>query len=342
MKQKTLTRIAVPTIIACLALSGCGSNGADSTSDSSAASASGAAKDKESTGEDDSGTITVKTSRGDVEVPKNPKTIVALGETMAGMLETLDVEYAAVGGFYGDEKQFESCYPWLKDSAMKKLKPELVSQTKVNPEAVAALKPDVIFATAYLATDDKVYKQLSDIAPVVLPADKAANPDWDKVLGTVATAVGKPDDAAKIVKEVEDKFAAIEKEFPKIKGKTYQFFAATDDGYMMGNASPMKLIGMEPGKYHTDEDQNKTTFSWEKMGDLQADMIAVYDPSQKWWDKLQKDERFQKLPAVKSGNAYVTDLAAACAINNSDPIGLEWFLNNRVKDYAKKLHETSD
>lgn len=321
--NKKIMPAAVAVIVATVVLTSCGGSGPEE-----AVEAGGEIR-------------TVNTYRGEVKVPASPQKIVVLGIQLAGMLESLDVEYSAVGGYYAQADGFRSCYPWLSDTVLDKIDEDLVAQTDVNVEAVAAQKPDLILATSYMGRDDATYEQLSAIAPVVLPEDGAMNPDWNAVYSTMAEAVGKTEVAEKIVAEVTAKYAETQIKYPEVAGKTYQFFGATDDGYMMGNGSPLKLIGMEPGRYHTDEHQNGTTFSWEKMGDLDADLLAVYDPTGQWWDKLQDDARFAELPAVESGNTYRTDLAVACAVNSSDPIGLEWFLDNHISQWAAKLDSTS-
>lgn len=321
-------------IVAASCLTGCGS-GSTPTADSSQASSTSQPDTAEQT-------RTISTSRGEVQVPANPQKIVVLGVQTAAMLESLDVDYAAVGGSFSEERQFAACYPWLVDSVFPKMRPELVAQRQINVEAVAAEKPDLIIARPYVVRDDAVYEQLMAVAPVVMPNDPAVNPDWDVTMTTVAEAVGKSELGEEIIADIKAKYTAVADANPGVQGRTYQFIGVSDDGYGMGNGSLMELLGMKPGTHQDSGHENRTTMSWEKMGDLDADLLAVFDSSKQWWPKLQSDSRFTALPAVQNGNAYETDMAVACAMNASDPIGMEWFLTNHGQEWAAKLAETAN
>jgi iron complex transport system substrate-binding protein len=182
------------TLVLMLILGGCG---ATNTNQGSSTGAAPAAKDtmqpKEPVPTKDakaSSAIdrTITHEMGTVTLKKAPERVVylfagavdigvALGVKPVGAVESVDQK------------------PWFKylGESMKDVK-SLGEESQPNIEAIIALKPDLIIATK--VRHEKIYPQLSSIAPTIVTKDLA---DWKDNLKLAADALDKKDAAAKIM-----------------------------------------------------------------------------------------------------------------------------------------------
>lgn len=94
--------------------------------------------------------------------------------------------------------------------------------TEVNIEQVAALKPDLIFAPGYFALQ-KSYQQLSAIAPTIGYQKGPAQDTWQEMTTQLATALGRPADAERVIGQVQTKLDETRAANPALQGATYTF-----------------------------------------------------------------------------------------------------------------------
>ena len=100
--------------------------------------------------------------------------------------------------------------PWAETAAKAAGDPpELLTNTDgIQFEKVAALRPDVIVAL-YSDLKKSDYEKLSQIAPVVAPPEGHADfgIPWQETTRTVGQVVGEPDEAEKLIGDLEARIA---------------------------------------------------------------------------------------------------------------------------------------
>lgn len=267
--------------------------------------------------------ITVKTGQGDVEVPADPERIVALQSAAADVAAALGRPPIAVAGTAsaGDE----GLYPWQQDLDAETVDTSLVGEEdfSVDVEKVADHEPDLILAAPWHVTDKKVYEQLSAIAPVVTPDSESANPDWDSTVKTVGSALGLDDEAEELISTTEKDLGEEGKELG-VEGKTYQLISPQRGSIFFGNAKPLELYGLEPGKHQTADEVNSYELSFEEMSQLDADYLFIWPMDDEGRKQVEENPAYDSLPSVKSGNVEFIDAQAASALNGASPASLAW------------------
>jgi len=129
---------------------------------------------------------TVKTVYGDVEVPTDPKRIVALYFPEAMALADLGIAPVAVGGYFPPLPTYTKLFKGLPAVTDNNNVPDL--------EKIAALKPDLIVGDTFSvgASDNrKRYQQLSAIAPTAIFEWTTAGGNWQAEAAGAAAAVGE-------------------------------------------------------------------------------------------------------------------------------------------------------
>jgi iron complex transport system substrate-binding protein len=163
--------------------------------------------------------VTLQHKYGSTTVESEPKRVVTVGLTEQDALLALGVVPVGttewLGGYPG------AVGPWAKDELGKADKPTVLKDTGSGPqfEKIAALKPDLILAL-YSGLTKEQYGTLSKFAPTVAQPKEYTDYGipWQELTKQVGKAVGKPDEAEKLVKGVEDRFALERKEHPEFKG----------------------------------------------------------------------------------------------------------------------------
>lgn len=302
MKRISITASAIAA--SALLLAGC--SGAESAADESSEAP-----------------ITVKTGQGEVEVPANPERIVALQSAAADVAAALGKAPSAVAGstMAGEDGR----YPWQQNIDAETVDTTLVGEEDftVDVEKVAALEPDLIFAAPWNVTDKKVYEQLSEIAPVVTPDSEAANPDWDSTVKTVGSALGLDDEAEDLISSTQSELGEEGKELG-VQGKTYQLISPQRGSIFFGNAKPLELYGLEPGKHQSEDEVNSYELSFEKMSELDADYLLIWPLDEEGKKQVEENPAYDSLPSVKNGNAEFVDTEFASALNAASPASLTW------------------
>ncbi len=155
-------------------------------------------------------------SAGTGSSPTSPSRIVALGlGADADALIALGIIPVAMSaGYTGD------VYSWTAQ-ALGDRKVEVIKDLDGVPiEQIAAYRPDLIVATTLFGFDE-VRVQLEGIATVVGPTTTADKESWRQTTMRVGEAVGRADEARRLVKDTEAALAAVRDAHPSWAGKTY-------------------------------------------------------------------------------------------------------------------------
>ncbi len=226
--------------------------------------ATGCAASGEPTGSDQpakAATRTVTTDYGDVKVPTKPKKIVVLNYALAGYLydldqpvtatipEDADAEKGVYSELWGDAPKEDGTkfLPWSVDG--------------FDLEAILALEPDLIIGGGIgfpLFQAEKVYDDLSDIAPTVLVGKELDT--WREQFQFLAEDVfDQGDDYTEAVQAYEKRVAEVKKSITPPEGPV-AYVAFTGDGRpfplveSVGLPKELAEVGIEPAPVFADND----------------------------------------------------------------------------------------
>lgn len=193
-----------------------------------AACGGGSGSDTAGDGSNDEGgagfPVSIKHALGTAEIPSKPQRIVTLGQgstETAIALGTIPVGVEKYDWAAGPDGHL----PWVSEAVKEKgaeLPKTFTGGTEPDIEAIAELEPDLILATWSGLTAEQ-YKVLSDLAPTVAYPDKPWSTNWDEQIRTIATAMGQPADADKLIGDIETTLADAAKSRPEYANTTFAY-----------------------------------------------------------------------------------------------------------------------
>ncbi|MBP2257002.1 ABC transporter substrate-binding protein [Virgibacillus alimentarius] len=178
-------------ILVLLTLTACSSSDTDNKEEKS--------KDKEGAAD----AYTVEHAMGTTEIPSNPEKVVILtNEGTEALLELGIKPVGAVQSWTGD--------PWYDHIADQMEGVEVVgTESQVNVEAIAKLKPDLIIGNKMRQED--IYSQLEAIAPTVFA--ETLRGDWKENFKLYAEAVNKEDKGQEVLEAFDNRINELKEKF---------------------------------------------------------------------------------------------------------------------------------
>lgn len=168
--------------------------------------------------------VTLEHKYGSTTIEGTPKRIVTVGAVEQDALLALGIAPAGVVEWI-DGAHENGIWPWSR-ARLDELGGELPTvvgntQTGVDVERVLSLQPDLILGL-YSAMTAEQYEQLSQIAPTVAQPQGYVDwgVPWQELTRTVGQAVGKAEEAERVVAEVEARFQAVQEAHPEFVGAT--------------------------------------------------------------------------------------------------------------------------
>lgn len=297
-------RLLAFALVTALALTGCSAS--DPSDDGDKASA---AK-----------TRTVKTDYGNVKVPTAPKRVVVLNHALAGYLYDLDVPVQATIPEDADGKGEFSPY-WEKEAKEDGTTFLPWSVDGFDLEAILALDPDLIVGGGIgfpLFQAEKVYDDLSDIAPTVLVGKKLG--DWRSQFSFLADDVfGKPDVYDQHLAAYDKRIVEVKEAIEPPPGPV-SFLALTGDGTAyglvesVGLPTELKKVGIEPAPLFAKggfkvygQGGDMFELSTEKVGQTITQpsvFIMGFNADTTDVATLKKNPVYAALPAFRTNHAY--------------------------------------
>jgi iron complex transport system substrate-binding protein len=242
-----------------------------------------------------------------------------------------------VGDFLGGYKWRER--PWAQD-ALGGEKPPVVSGQEINFEAVAAQRPDLIIAiNAGLQKND--YEKLSKIAPTVAQDGRYIDfgIPWEDQTLLVGKALGREQQAQKLIEDLHAKFEQVRKNHPEFAGKTAILAYGGPDGYGaystqdtrsrfltdLGFKTPTKIDKLAGQSFYV-------AFSQEQFRLMDQDVVVMYG-SQK---DILANPVFKRLKAVREDRVIYLDLTDqfAGALGFASTISLPYLLDQSEDVFA--------
>ncbi|HST43054.1 MAG TPA: iron-siderophore ABC transporter substrate-binding protein [Conexibacter sp.] len=315
------------------ALAACGSDDSGSTT-----SASGGGSTATATTAAGSGfPITLRDRYGETTVERMPErvvsygyndhdTVLALGVVPVGLIKWIPEWERGVG-------------PWSL-RALGDARPELFEGQEIPFERIAALQPDLILAVGHdLRTADR--DRLAEVAPVVSTPPGYPSyglPPNEQAL-QVGSALGMRAQTEKLIRGLDDRYAAARSEHPGFAGRTVMVVTPTADGQMSIFADTdtrgrlVRNLGFRQPAEVADlvGDQFYAYLSPERFDVLDVDALLVLAYDRASSDALAKMATYQQLDVVRRGGALVIDdmdtsMALAAGTVTSVPYALDGIL----------------
>ncbi|WP_227396458.1 ABC transporter substrate-binding protein [Jeotgalibacillus aurantiacus] len=280
-----------------LVLAACGSNSDENTSEEPAADGGGS--------EETSETYTVEHAMGTAEIKGTPEKVVILtNEGTEALLSMGVTPVGAVQSWTGD--------PWYDHISDQMEGVEVVgTESEVNVEAIAALKPDLIIGTKL--RQEAVYEQLNQIAPTVM--SETLKGDWKENFALYAEALNKSEEGEQVISEFDQRVE-------ELSG------ALEEGGHLEKEISMVRFLAGDTRIYHKDsfsgiildqlgfarpEEQDIDDFAEdgvtkERVGAMEGDVLFYFtyetgdgegNATEEDW---LNDPLFQNLEVVKAGN----------------------------------------
>lgn len=261
---------------------------------------------------------TVTSAYGPTKVTEKPERIVALTPQIADILVSLGIQPVAVAT---SAKQIASATPWLKGKLTGKLDPGLLSSSQANIEKIAGYRPDLVLGSGYTFKKN-TFAQMNHIAPTFAGLSQG-NDDWNLTAKAVGTLTGT--DGAAVVRATERRCAKARTNLPKLKGKTYQYVSYDTTQFTYGNGSWLECFGLKPASAQDNSQTRPVTVSLEKINLLSADVLGIFDRNGHR-SRLEKDARYDRLPAAQHDAVVWADLPLAMATNSPGPLSMRYVI----------------
>lgn len=252
-------------------------------------------------------TRTIQTDKGSVEIPSEPKRVVSLLYSTALLL---DLGVTPVGTI----EEYDGDYPAADWTEVQKIPVVGASETEINYEQVASLRPDLIVSTQRRA-EDFGYDKLSEIAPTAFfvaetPAEILA------VLPRIADAVGKSDEVTALAAEYEEKAGEIRSTYADaLAANRFAYVEGGPEGFVANSPVSwpglfIEKAGLTFSSAAADEREARgVRLSFEEISKLADATVLFYGVGQdgtpdQGTAKLLEDAAWTNLPAVRAGHVY--------------------------------------
>jgi iron complex transport system substrate-binding protein len=277
-------------------------------------------------------TVTVSHKFGETKVPKDPARVVTVGWNDQDFVLALGIVPIVTRAWFDSYNN----YPWVQEATGGK-GVATMGGDGIDYEAVAAAKPDVIFAV-YETVDQPTYDRLSQIAPTVIQS--AEYPDeetpWNVQLLLTGKALGKEAEAQALVDEVNAKIDEAKAANPAFAGKVLvEDFGPENGGhYLIGKGDPRRALfdalGFE-AQEHTGD------LSEERLALMDRDLLFVNGATK---EQMTASPVFARLNVVQSDRALYTtfDSNLSGALSYSGPKALLYALDQLVPQLSNAVN----
>jgi iron complex transport system substrate-binding protein len=169
----------------------------------------------------------IEHSLGSTVIPAEPRRVVSLGYTDQDTILALGVVPVAIREFSGNRPS--ATWPWASDRLQGR-QPQVL-KGEINAESIAALQPDLIVALSAGLTQEQ-YDTYSRIAPTITqPAGSTPfQTAWQDATREIGAALGRADEAERLVRGLEARFAAVRAQYPQFAGRSAAVAAASSNG----------------------------------------------------------------------------------------------------------------
>lgn len=333
--RRPLATVAV--VGASLALAACGGGGpaADGSDAASTATSSG------STG--DAFPVTLDSALGEAVVEAEPSRVVTVGWAAQDAAQALGVTPVGIptDAWSGDAEGYQ---PWFREAVEADgdaLPTTYVDLPTVDVEAIVEMEPDLVLAPLS-GLDQGVFEQLSAFAPVVAYPEGPWISTWQEVIELTGQALGRPDEAAELVTEVETMIAEAGAENGELAGTTFAYAYVGEPGQLAfypetdARVSFLTNLGMELAPAVAELEVPEGSF-YASISLENVDVLDDVDVLISWYNSPEEQAAaeaqplFAQIPAVQRGSYLpMVDRQLAAATTVVTPLSVPWAIDRYV------------
>lgn len=260
-------------------------------------------------------TYTVEHVMGTTEITGTPEKVVILtNEGTEALLAMGVTPVGAVQSWLGE--------PWYEHISDQMADVQVVgTESDVNVEAIAALKPDLIIGNKM--RQEKVYEQLSAIAPTVFA--ETLRGDWQKNFKLYAKALNREEEGQKVIDDFESRITTLKKSLGDklnqevsvvrfMAGMTRVYYTDTFSGVIFDKLGLKHSSSVQELFKDNPDDLFVREVGKEIIPQLDADILFyfTYAPpgeteAPKTEEEWTNDSLWKNLEVVKAGKAYKVD-----------------------------------
>lgn len=278
--------------------------------------------------------VTLQTTHGTVEIAAAPERIVSLGTPDAAIAAgtvPVAIPRSAVDP--------SGIHPYLQDT-YDGAEVELLDLANGIPfAAVEALEPDLILATDIPVTPAD-YERLSQIAPVVTyrSPDHHVDNAWQDQTRLVGEALGLPDKADAMVRELDNHITALQTEYRRWNDLSFTFSTFADGTFFPirdpddGGFELLELLGfvIAPTLAATELGADNS-LPPDQVPALDADLVVVLCPDEAV-DALMAQSAFAALPAVADDRYFTVPPVIEAPLRVPGILNVQWLLDDVIDD----------
>jgi iron complex transport system substrate-binding protein len=277
-------------------------------------------------------TVSISHKFGETKVPKDPARVVTVGWNDQDFVLALGVVPIVTRAWFDNYNN----YPWVQEATGGK-GVATMGGDGIDYEAVAAAKPEVIFAV-YETVDRPTYDRLSQIAPTVIQS--ADYPDeetpWNVQLLLTGKALGKDAEAQALVDQVNTKIDEAKAANPAFAGKVLvEDFGPENSGhYLIGKGDPRRTLFDALGFEAQD---HKGDLSEEQLALMDRDVLFVNGATK---EQMMSSPVFARLGVVQGDRTLYTtfDSNLSGALSYSGPKALLYALDQLVPQLSNAVN----
>jgi iron complex transport system substrate-binding protein len=290
---------------------------------------------------------TVSHVYGATTVKAEPKRIVVVGFTEQDTLLALGIAPIATTSWIGDPPY--AVFPWAADKLGDAKPTVLESVEGLQFDQIKKLEPDLIIGTnAGLTQED--YAELTKIASTIANSGTSGN-DWYEPWPTqtvlVGEAVGKLDEAQKLVDDLTQRYADVAVAHPQFDKTPAAFVQAPyDDGSVIAWPDSLGTDFLTDLGFTIPESINKFVGEEVAQAEIPAEDTDVLNDAKVliWGTEtdgdgadVENDKVLGKLDAVKEGRSIYTGELLTSAIYFGTILSLPYVLDHLVPELERVL-----
>ncbi|GAA4185132.1 iron-siderophore ABC transporter substrate-binding protein [Streptosporangium oxazolinicum] len=332
---------ALASIALLISAAGCGSG---SSTTSAEPAGTGQATGQSTQGAASAFPVTIAHKYASTTIKAAPKRIVTVGLTDQDALLALGVVPVATTEWFGGYPG--AVGPWAKEELGSAAVPEVLKDTGGGPqfEKIAALRPDLILGL-YSGLTQEQYDTLSKIAPTVAQPKEYSDfgIPWQELTRKAGQAVGKAEEADRLVAELDARIAADVAAHPEFKGASGLMATPYEGYFVFGSEDPRSRLltslgfALPADLDNVIGDKFGASISRERLDLLDTDVI-VWSVANAETEraKLHADKVYADLGVVKEGREVI--IAEGTAYGNAvsfvSVLSLPYLLDRLVPQLA--------
>lgn len=296
--------------------------------------------DAKSAASDGAFPVSVKSALGTAKIEKQPERVITLGQGSAETAIALGHTPVGIEEYpWGSDKS--GYLPWIHEAVTKKgdkLPKQFTGGEDIDMDAIIELDPDVILAPWSGITQDQ-YDLLSDIAPTVAYPDLAWSTNWDEQIELISKALGKPDEADKLVAKIKGQLAAAAKKRPAYKDVSFSYIYTNGPGTLgvfqseEQRVEMVSSLGLKVDPVVNSFKETKGTDSAliglenaEKLN--KSDLVFTFYSDKKSRKEVESQKLYAAIPAIKRGTVVASeDNAFVTASSIINPLTVPWVVD---------------